>query len=72
MKLKLNTNNRDLLPFLIKESKSCYFKNHFQNNLNKLKSTWECIKKLISSKELPNIATSIFLIMVKEKPKHKR
>ena len=40
------------------ESKRTYFTNFFQNNLNNLKSRWKGIKKLISSKELSNIAPS--------------
>ena len=43
---------------LIKESKKSYFTNCFQNNLNKLKSTWKRTKNLIPLKELPNVAPS--------------
>ena len=47
---------RNLLYALIKESKRFYFTNYFQNNLNKLKSTWKGIKNLAFLKELPNVA----------------
>ena len=50
----------------MKESLRSCFTNYFQNNLNDLKSTWKGIKKLISLKELSNIALSnIFFIMAK-------
>ena len=49
---------RNLLSTLMKKRKKFYFKNHFQSNLNDLKSTWKGIKKIISLKELPNIASS--------------
>ena len=49
---------RNLLPTLMKESKRSYFTICFQINLNDLKSTWKVIKKLISLKELSNIAPS--------------
>ena len=42
----------------LKESKRPYFTNYFQNNLNDLKSTWKCIKNLISLKELSKVAPS--------------
>ena len=47
----------------MKESKRSYFTNYFQNNLNDLKTTWKGIEKLISLKELSNIAPSNILIM---------
>ena len=42
----------------MKEIKRSYVTDYFQNNLNDLKSTWKGIKKLISLKELSNIAPS--------------
>ena len=47
---------RNLLSTLMKKSKRFYYKNHFQNNLNDLKSIRKGIKKIISLKELSNIA----------------
>ena len=49
---------RNLFSTLMKEIKRTYVTNYFQNNLNDLKSTWKGIKKLISLKELSNIAPS--------------
>ena len=50
---------RNVLFTLMKESKIPCFSNYFQNNLNDLKNTWKGIKRLISLKELSNIAPSI-------------
>ena len=44
---------RKLLSTLMKESKTSYFRNYFQNSLNDLKSMWKGIKIVISLKELP-------------------
>ena len=40
------------------QRKRSYFTNYFQSNLNDLKSTFKCIKKLISLKDFSNIAPS--------------
>ena len=49
---------RNLFSTLMKESKRPCFTNYFQNNLNDLKSTRKGAKKVISLKELSNIAPS--------------
>ena len=42
----------------MKESQNSCFTNYFENHLNDLKITWKGIKKLISLKELYNVAPS--------------